>query len=187
MRVDSQMFARFANLKESEVEEFRHSVAPDFIPEHVWGATAITEGHAVPAWKVEQGTLRAVWDMGFTPEGCIELITSVAQLSEQGQFFERVNSGISKAEFGSLVRQSEEEFGQPCPPTRVYPFQKVVMLLHLQPWRAQICAVCGRYWIKETQRDRYCSAKCSKEAIRRRHNQWFREVGSKQRERRGKS
>lgn len=171
MRVDAEMLARFANLTDSEVERFRNSEAEGFVPEGFWLGTP------TPIWKIEQARLRDAWRAGFTTRACVSLVSMVAKLSAQDQFFENIQR-LEEPEAVKAIQENMEKHGTPYPPLDVYPYQEVIMMLFVDPWRARICEICGNHFIKEVQRDRYCSNACSKEAIRRRHNRWWREQGS---------
>lgn len=173
MKVDAGVLAQFADLEPPEVDAFRHSVAPGFMPEGFWTSAATTwSGGLTATWQMEQRKLRDAWRAGFPPVAAVELISDAARLSETGQWIEQA------VQQGGMLT---DEHGVPlkAPKTVSYPYQQVVMMLAMQPWRAQICAVCGHRFVKEVQRDRYCSPACAKESVRRRRNQWWQENRAK--------
>lgn len=161
MKVDAQMLVRFAELRESEVDSFRNEVARGFVPDGVWDAQGMNGGPRY--WRVVQEHLRAAWRSHFTAQDCILLISDIARFSRLEQLLERAVH---------LADKERAEVAIPSP--EAFPFQKVIMMLYLEPWRARICEMCGRHFIKELQRDRLCGdRKCDQEARRRRNQRYY--------------
>jgi hypothetical protein len=174
--VDARMLAEFANLEESQLDHFRNAVSRGFVPDSFWNGLVFSGSADTPhqVWKAEQQRLREAWRVNFEPDICVELIANTAKYSEQGQRLRQLNQMLEmgNAEVLELMKQ---EF----PPTKAYPYQHAVMLLALQPWRARVCTMCRRYFIREEPRDRYCSRACSKQAmLRTKRDSWGRH-GSK--------
>jgi hypothetical protein len=152
--VDTKMLAAFANLEPADADRFRNAVAPGFVPEAWWTGH---QGHVMEAddaptaiWQREQQRLRNAWRSQFPPEACVDLIVSATKMSEFEQWREADESNKQVAAF--------------IPKPKIYPYQHVIMLLALQPWRARICEICGKYFVKDAPRDRYCSPPCTKQA-----------------------
>lgn len=159
MRVDAQTLAQFADLKQEELEEFRHQIDSGFLPEESWS------GSPQGIWALLQEKLRAAWRSGFTAEDTIELVSDVARLSTMLRRLDEVTR-MSDAEATQAI--------QSLPRMESYTFQRVIMMLHLEPWRAQICPICGKHWVKNVQRDRLCSTECRTEARARRNRKYYR-------------
>src|ERR1700721_1617935 len=71
--IDAEMLARFAELKPEEVEDFRHSVAPGFVPEPWWDFN----GYRIADWKIwqeMQDLLRNTWDAGFPTDYTLSIL-----------------------------------------------------------------------------------------------------------------
>jgi hypothetical protein len=165
LSVDAKMLAAFANLEPADADSFRNAVAPDFVPAGFWtgGTVPISpDATSIRIWQAEQERLRSAWRSHFSSERCLDLILSAAKLSESERWLKEVNEQMVKMdneEFRSFVAK------QSVPKTKIWPYQRVVMLLALQPWRARICGKCGKFFVKEKPRDRYCSKACSKQAV----------------------
>ena len=163
--VDAKMLAEFANLEPADADYFRNSVAPDFVPEGFWmgQVIAVSPGATSKAiWQNQQELLRDAWRSHFSPECCLNLIVLAAKLSAGEQRMEQIREQVQKLpneEIPGFVSKLS------LPRPKIYPYQHAVMLLALQPWRARICGKCGKYFMKEKPRDRYCSRACSKQAV----------------------
>jgi hypothetical protein len=156
--VDAKMLAVFANLKPTEAEQFRHAVAPHFVPDSFW-SEANPGAIFNSVWRTEQARLRNAWRSRFSPERCLELIVATAKLSNLEEIHDQQLEHIERMPIE--VPNPEKNL----PDRYIWPYQHVVMLLAMQPWRARICAKCGKYFIKVDPRDRYCSKACSKQAV----------------------
>jgi hypothetical protein len=51
-------------------------------------------------------------------------------------------------------------------PFHVWPYQRAVMFLGVEPWRARFCGVCGKQFVADKPRRVYCSSGCSGKARR---------------------
>jgi hypothetical protein len=49
-------------------------------------------------------------------------------------------------------------------PFHVWPYQRAVMFLGVEPWRARFCGVCGKRFVADRPRRLYCSNACSGKA-----------------------
>jgi len=49
-------------------------------------------------------------------------------------------------------------------PFRVWPFQRAVMFLGVEPWRARFCGVCGNRFVADKPARRFCSSACATRA-----------------------
>jgi hypothetical protein len=163
--VDAKMLAAFANLKSADADTFRNAVAPGFVPEGWWTGQALPMmkgATSMPFWMIEQERLTDAWRSQFSPEACLDLIVSAAKESQLEKSLNQLTEQMPK-----MGNEAASEFiaRQELPKPEIYPYQHVVMLLALQPWRARICEKCGKYFVKDKPRDRYCSKPCSKQAI----------------------
>lgn len=168
---EAGMLADFANLKDASTTGLRHDSG--FLPDIVW------IGSPEAPWRLLQRMLRDGWQQQFPAELSVKLISTVAEFSKT----ELYTQAVSKAHPDSASRpighdeawlhafklegndaiQMLQNVSKPVS----FSFQNAVMYLTLQPWRAQICTICQRYWVKSAPRDRYCSPECSKKAILR--------------------
>ena len=44
---------------------------------------------------------------------------------------------------------------------KIYPYQRAILLLHIQSWRASFCPKCGTRFAKAKPGDRFCGKKCA--------------------------
>lgn len=172
---EAQTLAQFANLEPSRVDEFRNAVDPGFVPAAWWTGVTIPPS---AIWQMEQRRLREAWRLKFPPEHCIEMIVSAYRFSELDRAVQAASGAVLK-----MSNEDAKEFlsATVLPPPQVWPFQRAVMFLHVQPWRAEVCGICGKCFVKEKQGSRFCSPECSAESHRRSKRGWWAESGSKRR------
>jgi hypothetical protein len=176
--VDADILARLANLKESEVAEFRHSVAPDFLPSTFWEMDEV--------WKREQELLQKAWRLGFPPELSVLMISHAAQIGPFQQRWDQI-SNMTSEQAEAEVKKAKESGRDWKPKPESWPFQTAVMFLTMEPWRSQVCAICGKFFVvRKAGRDPKCSDECRVEArLRSKRNSWAKS-GSRNRQRRRK-
>lgn len=147
---DAEMLARFANLKPEEVEEFRHSVAPNFVPDIWWTEDARriddSQIEGVKIWRAMQDLIHEAWTSGFE----VNLTLSVL-----------LNYTILAVEAASLIP------GAPTSTFLAMPYQTAVMFLFNQSWRARTCNHCHKPFVAHEPADQFCSKACKIEFRRR--------------------
>lgn len=144
---NAERLAQFSNLAgATEVEQFRAS-NQDFFPRdyQYWN----NEGWPVelgtppaglePFWQGFQRALQTAWQEGFPLEDCVRLIASATH---------------------------EPTFGHDLLSYRVRPFQRAVMLLGVESWRARFCPICGKRFVADKPARRFCSTECAGKARR---------------------
>lgn len=67
-----------------------------------------------------------------------------------------------------------------------WPYQRALMFLAVEPWRARFCGVCGRPFVADKPATRFCSTKCAGDARQKSRNKWWHREGERWRRRRGK-
>lgn len=139
--VDAEMLARFANLKPEEVEDFRHSVAPNFVPEPWWSF----DGQRIRDWKMwqeMQSLVQDTWDSGFTAEYVLSLLLNRA-----------------------LVTPHPDSHVLPYEIYPALPYQRAAMFLFNQSWRARTCnrPDCRKRFVAKRPNDQFCSDTCRDE------------------------
>jgi hypothetical protein len=148
MLVDAEMLARFSNLKPSEVEEFRNRVCRDFLPDDFWRLLSARVGDLpdtpLETWRRMQQSVQDMWAKRFPLEGSIQLITRAGHDSEQAKILARSE------------RKSNEEIAATEQP-QVWPFQRAVMYLAVNSWRARFCPACGSRFVALTPKSTYCT------------------------------
>jgi hypothetical protein len=168
--IDGQMLAAFSNLAPEEVDVFRNSVAPDFLPSSLWDLTHI-ESTALPAWQLIQQKLREAWTKRFPLDLSIELISDIYRYSQQHKFWDQLQQMSNR----EITRAS-------VPATEVWPFQRAVMFLAVNSWRARFCLRCGKRFVAAKPKSTYCSDDCFKESRKGAKRAWWGEHGEKWRE-----
>jgi len=68
-----------------------------------------------------------------------------------------------------------------------WPYQRALMFLAVEPWRARFCAICGRRFVAEKPATRFCSVKCAGGARKNSRDAWWHMHGERWRRRREKT
>lgn len=144
--------AEFCALKDADVEAFRMK-HPNFAPARWWGYKY--DGYNRPeehlAWKSVQHDLCAAWNTWskgerLGPGMFSRLYLAVWDTDPAQRFDESVHP-----HFATPLELTEEKYG----------FHKAVSFLNSDPsWRVRVCK-CGKRYVAEHPRRRYCSDKCS--------------------------
>lgn len=165
--IDAEMLARFAELKLEEVEEFRHSIAPGFVPEPWWDF----DGRRIADWKIwqeMQELLRSTWDAGFPTDYTLSILLNHFSTATQPESF--------------------------LASTDIYqglPYQQATMFMFNQSWRARSCnrPDCRKRFVAKKTNEQFCSDNCRVEFRRQykaAHIREKRKLNRKSRRRRGK-
>ena len=191
--------AAFANLEPAGVEAFRQ-LHLDFIPA-VWWAKS--------NWLQERNLLLKAWRAGFPADLTLKLTTArlfgvahilasaglpagipnpsfTAQMITDAldNFDGRSLIGLAPnrkilAPDGTDITKEVKRRVESDP--QVWPYQRAVLFLHVEPWRAKVCQECGRRFVADHARRKYCSiageggSRCSALVIKRQHLDWGRE------------
>lgn len=153
--------AEFANLESADARAFRHRHL-DFLPQTFWTGPAAKAGIGIYVpWIRERDLVRQTWARTFPADLSLELVTS--------QLFLMAN-----------VLESTDE-STPALTSKVWPYQKAVLFLQANSWRVKKCEECGRCFVADHAKRKYCSiasengSKCSAVVIKRTHLEWGRE------------
>lgn len=150
--VDAEMLAKFSNLAPAQVDEFRNSIAPDFLPADYWNAPSITVvGDPESPWQWLQHGVQDAW-ANFSLDRSIQLITAVDKYSKLEQRLQQIPK-ISNQEILTIELPAPEVWG----------FQRAVMFLAVNSWRARFCLGCGKRFVATKPRSTYCTDTCFKE------------------------
>lgn len=179
---DAQTLADFSNLEPSDESYFRANF-PDFLPSAVFEVNqaepnaqgvyrlVMTQEPGKPpqsvfVWTPYQRALRLAWQKRFPLDSCLELIVSLDRFTKV------------------IVQKPEERKlseGGIFQKSKVWPFQRAIMFLGMQPWRARFC-VCGKRFVADIPARRFCSDKCFQDSRRQANRSWWREHGAKWRQ-----
>jgi hypothetical protein len=136
----ARVLADFANLEPDKVESF--TTTPKhrgFVPPVWWTSRVWKEGVGIYAsWMQERHLLRKAWAAGFPADMTLKLATTHRFLI---------------AHFLATGTQEEME----AVPQKIWPYQRAVLFLHGNPWRAKICLFCGKRFVAEHSKTRFCS------------------------------
>lgn len=154
--------AAFANLEPANVQAFRRRF-PDFLPPTFWTGLAWNADAGVyEPWIRERDLLRRAWLKQFPADLCLRLVASSLFLAAN-------------------VLTSEDEQELASATQKVWPYQKSILFLQSNPWRAKVCKECGKRFVADHAKRKYCSiageggSKCSDVVIERRHLEWGRQ------------
>jgi hypothetical protein len=165
--IDAQTLAIFANLTSEGFEYFQQNY-PDFVPTSLWAEqSGVMFTHRLSAsdpqttqqattvkfiWaETIQKALQAAWRSGFPTAESISLIGMGGHVP--------LNLGLKVTpEVAEMLKRMGKEFE-----FNVYGFQKAVMFLHVQAWRAAFCPKCGIRFVKTKPQQKFCTDKCFNE------------------------
>jgi len=167
--IDANALAAFSNLKDNEMD-FRQNY-PDFLPDIWSGASIVIDTNersqqSTRSWRVLQEQLIDAWRNGFTLDDCVGLIGHVAKFSQ-------LEIAMQKLE-KDMMHSNKIPTG-PFPSPETWPFQRAVMFLGMNPWRASICSRCGNRYVKDKSTRRFCSDKCFQESRLLSKRNWWSE------------
>jgi len=153
--------ATFAALEPDGVEKFRQRYHA-FVPQTWWIGPSWKDGVGVyHPWMHERDLLRKAWAAGFPAELALELATTSLFL-------------ISRAMTSDTIDEMEKT------PQKVWDYQRAMLFLSVDQWRAKICEECGNPFVADHASRKYCSiagadgSKCSARVIERQHLEWGR-------------
>jgi hypothetical protein len=135
---DVRLLAEFANLEPDGVERFRRD-HPDFVPPVWWiGPALSTSMGTYTPWVLERDRLRTAWATEFPPDKTLELVTTSLFIAAH-----------------ALASDSTEEMESTL--QKVWPYQRAVLFLHVDAWRAKTCDWCKNRFVGEHPKARFCT------------------------------
>jgi len=69
-------------------------------------------------------------------------------------------------------------------PVRAWPYQRAVVFLGMEPWRARFCGMCGKRFVADKPARRFCSTVCTGKARKASRDSWWDGHGAQWREKR---
>ena len=154
---DAEQLAQFANAADRQaVEKFR-STHRDFFPPTFWAASDLP----VPGelfWDIDSSEL-------FSSLGGETSVKSDAP--KKVPFWWALQQMLRRSWEKSFplewcVILISEMHGDAR--FRAWPFQRAVMFLGVEPWRARFCGVCGKEFVADKPARRFCSTACATKA-----------------------
>lgn len=172
----AEVLAAFANLKQADVPAFRKS-HPNFAGHDWWDSASLP-------WTQFQTMVRRAWENGFAPDTCISLIVHGSNLSVIGERLRGFNASLQAMEGEDASVFVKSNLGTP-----VFDYQRALMFLHVQPWRASRCLnrSCGKYFVKTSKGQMFCSVRCSDAVRAEAKRKWWSEQGTVQRAKKNKA
>ncbi len=147
----ARVLAEFANLEPDGVENFR-AAHSDFVPQAWWDYRP-TAPNGAPSpqkqWQMTQGLVRDAWLFEFQLEWprYVHLLTSVFDPNEpEPPLFERHHRPPFVAGLDLAFQNSQES-----------PYHLAVTWLGGQGWRAKMCLMCGKRFVAEHSKTKFCS------------------------------
>jgi hypothetical protein len=67
---------------------------------------------------------------------------------------------------------------------QAWPYQRALMFMAIESWRARFCGICGERFVAEKPARRFCSNQCASDARRMSRTAWWHEHGEKWRRKR---
>ena len=172
--------ADFANLKPDDLADFRQrypNFAPDSWPGGWWNSRVVAEqGGLEFRWQEMQRQLHKLWLQRFSPDLCVELMIV-------GTEWARMSAKYNAQQQAGEEQELRAGSGFDASP-KVWDFQRAIMFLYVQPWRARICEMCGKMYVANHGKRKYCtgtnsavldaSNTCAAKAVEQQHLEWGR-------------
>jgi hypothetical protein len=168
---NAQALAEFSNLGPEGVDYFRNNY-PDFAPQAWWDYQAA--GTQQKQWAFTQHLLRESWKNRFKGGAyfLVALLTSVFKPSDL------LESAFDfQFDRPAFARVSEMTWGYS-------PFQRAVLYLFDNPWRARFCTECNKRFIAAEPKNKFCSEQCAHEQRNRQKRDNWHEHGKQHRQKR---
>ena len=169
---DAKALALFANLKSDEDAEYFGRNYTEFLPSELWQTPKL--------WNALSEQVQTAWQgpAKFPLETCIQLIGIVEKFSQQARVMEQVTRNMERGKVPTAIE---------IPKPEVWPFQRAVMFLGIDPWRPSICSNCGKRFVKDKSSRRFCSDKCFQDSRKLAKRSWWGEHGQDLRNRKRKA
>jgi hypothetical protein len=159
---DTQALAEFANLSADKVGRFRR-IESDFVPQDWWDYQP-TNDRGEPRewsiagetrqwmqWQLNQAWLLEAWRKHFDINQ-FELIRLLTSVFDPNQI-QVIDGWHPQPAFADLSGM----------PDTMYPYQRAVVFLAEQRWRARLCEVCKSPFVAGHSRQKYCGQVWSQE------------------------
>jgi hypothetical protein len=180
---DARTLAEFSNLETAGAEYFQQNY-PEFLPSSLWktfssgggpqyaltsdGTDYVESGKQEkpyvegPPWSILRDSLQKAWRDKFPIEEAVGLINFHGV-----GLFHMGDIAVSGAALGKTT----------------WPFQRAVMFLASESWRARFC-VCGKRFVADIPGRRYCSDKCFQDSRKAAMKSWWNAPGGGSEQRR---
>ena len=172
---DAQILALFSNLKPEGVEYFRHNFK-DFAAAAWWDYTTkellirnVRLSGGRPQWQLAQNLLRHVWEKRFNV-GFFTLVRLMFAIypPDADESFDELLFDYPEL----LIKRSQNSEKEPAGP-KPNLFQRAVLYLVSEPWRARFCAECNERFVAGEPKNKFCSGPCSSEnRLRQKRESW---------------
>jgi hypothetical protein len=158
---DAGTLARFANLEESEIGQFR-TANPQFLPKWWDDSGNAREQNKGLIWKYWQDLLRKWWlrlQEGPSSKYSNFVLALVTYCADTESSWDAL--GFVDTPFDTDVEL-----------VKALPYQRAVMFMALNPWRARICR-CGNRFIADKPNRQFCSDVCAWKFRKKKKREWI--------------
>lgn len=181
---NAQTLAEFSNLEPNRLDYFRNNY-PNFVPQAWWDYKNGLQ------WRKTQEFLRRWWENCSTRAGARRtapdwnsnsLASSPVSELIRGAHLIQDKAALPSTSVSEVMRLILSVFDPRHPPTLTsidemswesVPFQKAVLYLFEQPWRARFCAQCNKRFVAAEPKNKFCSDACSNESrLHQKRNAW---------------
>jgi hypothetical protein len=137
---EAKALAEMANLEPSYVNNFERE-HPDFVPDLWWKTTPdwSADSGLYVQWIRERDRLREAWVNEFPADRTLDLTAN--------------NPTFLMAHRLESQNADEAEATRP----KIWPYQRAVLFLHVDSWRAKTCEWCKRRFVAESSNARFCT------------------------------
>ena len=188
--IDARALADFSNINSPERFDYFRNNYPNFLPAEVFDTPGVVippgappesglgkaaaSGLPLQLWMLHQRILRIAWEKKFPLDNCVSLITAVEGLSAHSREVERVAE--------HMVQHNTIPDYSSVPKQEVWPFQRAVMFMAVNSWRARFCIKCGKRFVAAKPKNTYCSDECFQESRKGAKRAWWSEHGQEMRD-----
>lgn len=158
--------AAFTNCVDSVAVKKFSAKNPDFFPTHFLDGNADQQAIAIPTLREEEPVWKPMW-WGF----------------QQG-LLRAWEEGFPADWAVILIALTHPKRSKVS--VQAWPYQRALMFLAIEPWRARFCGACGRPFVADRPATRFCSTKCAGNARQESRNAWWHKEGERWRRKRGK-
>jgi len=168
---DAQALAEFSNLRTDRVEYFRNNY-PEFVPQGWWDLGEVQ-------WRAAQLLVRNAWENRFGG-GLASIVRLLLFVFDPSRLRKSSEPVVDK----SMTFEAAYMLVPAALPLEFAPFQRAVLYLFENPWRARFCAECKVRFVAAEPKNKFCSEACSHENRNRQKREWFRKNGKQWRRKR---
>lgn len=155
----------------------------------VYDGSGLQQPRTLPSWTRAQEKLRMAWVDRFPPTQSLELLAEAMDWDRIEQIM--LPTEEQRVGWERQLDKLEEYETDPnssalpaLPPPRIYPYQRAIMFLAVNAWRAKFCKLCHERFVAGEPKQGLCSETCRHQAERNRQSAYWKRSGEERRRKR---